>query len=206
RRRLEDRAHPKVRRLHSLAAQGRREAERAEQQDVLRMEAEGGGAASFVPPGADLATLASAAKRCQGCPLYRDATQTVFGRGPAQARVVLVGEQPGDQEDLRDAPFVGPAGEVRDRALAEVHPERRRRRASTGRGPTTDDGRRPRPTPPQPRRMSPRASGPTLPPESTTPTRAPAGSGRRPESTAAAATAPVGSATTCARRARNRTA
>ena len=59
---LEDRAHPNVRRLHGLAAQGRREAERAEQQDVLRIEAEGGGAASFVPPGADLATLASAAK------------------------------------------------------------------------------------------------------------------------------------------------
>ena len=121
---LEDRAHPKVRRLHGLAAQGRREAERAEQQDVLRMEAEGGGAASFVPPGADLATLAAAAKRCQGCPLYRDATQTVFGRGPAQARVVLVGEQPGDQEDLRDAPFVGPAGEILDRALTEVHLDR----------------------------------------------------------------------------------
>jgi DNA polymerase len=121
---LDDRADPMVRRLHGLAGQGRREAERAEQQDVLRLEAEGGGAASFVPAGADLATLAAAAKRCQGCALYRDATQTVFGRGPADARIVLVGEQPGDQEDLRDAPFVGPAGEVLDRALAEAGLER----------------------------------------------------------------------------------
>jgi len=117
---LDDRADPTVRRLHGLAAQGRREAEQAERQEVLRLEAEGGGAAAFVPPDADLASLAAAAKQCRGCPLYRDATQTVFGRGPANARVVLVGEQPGDQEDLRDAPFVGPAGEVLDRALGEA--------------------------------------------------------------------------------------
>jgi DNA polymerase len=117
---LDDRADPLVRRLHGLAAQGRREAERAEQQEVLRLEAEGGGAAAFVPADADLAALAAASKRCQGCPLYRDATQTVFGRGRADARIMLVGEQPGDQEDLRDAPFVGPAGEVLDRALHEV--------------------------------------------------------------------------------------
>jgi uracil-DNA glycosylase len=117
---LDDRADPTVRRLHGLATQGRREAEQAERQEVLRLEAEGGGAAAFVPPDADLASLAAAAKQCRGCPLYRDATQTVFGRGPANARVVLVGEQPGDQEDLRDAPFVGPAGEVLDRALGEA--------------------------------------------------------------------------------------
>ena len=117
---LDDRADPTVRRLHGLAAQGRREAEQAERQEVLRLEAEGGGAAAFVPPDADLASLAAAAKQCRGCPLYRDATQTVFGRGPANARVVLVGEQPGDQEDRRDAPFVGPAGEVLDRALGEA--------------------------------------------------------------------------------------
>ena len=117
---LEDRADPMVRRLHGLAARGRREAEHAEQQEVLRLEAEGAGAAAFVPAGADLAGLTAAAKRCQGCPLFRDATQTVFGRGPADARVVLVGEQPGDQEDLRDAPFVGPAGEVLDRALRDA--------------------------------------------------------------------------------------
>src|SRR5262249_6837959 len=117
---LEDRGDPMVRRLHGLAARARREAERVEQQELLRLEAEGGGAAAFVPAGADLAGLTAAAKRCEGCPLFRDATQTVFGRGPANARVMLVGEQPGDQEDLRDAPFVGPAGEVLDRALREA--------------------------------------------------------------------------------------
>src|SRR5437879_13381162 len=81
---------------------------------------EGEGAAQFVPPGAGLAELRAAAARCTGCALYRHATQTVFGRGPADARIVLVGEQPGDQEDLKGAPFVGPAGEVLDRALVEV--------------------------------------------------------------------------------------
>jgi DNA polymerase len=77
-------------------------------------------ASPFVPAGASLDALRAAAVRCQGCDLGRHATQTVFGRGPADARVALVGEQPGDQEDLRGAPFVGPAGEVLDRALAEV--------------------------------------------------------------------------------------
>jgi uracil-DNA glycosylase family protein len=77
-----------------------------------------GGAQPFVPPTSDLRKLAAAAASCQGCDLYRHATQTVFGRGPASARAVLVGEAPGDQEDLQGAPFVGPAGEVLDRALA----------------------------------------------------------------------------------------
>jgi uracil-DNA glycosylase family protein len=80
----------------------------------------GDGAASFVPAGAGLGELKAAAARCQGCDLYRHATQTVFGRGPVDARIVFVGEQPGDQEDLQGAPFVGPAGEVFDRALVEV--------------------------------------------------------------------------------------
>jgi len=78
------------------------------------------GAAPFVPATADLGELARAAASCRGCDLYRDATQTVFGKGPASARAVLVGEQPGDQEDLQGAPFVGPAGAVLDRALAEA--------------------------------------------------------------------------------------
>ena len=81
---------------------------------------QGDGAALFVPAGAGLGELKAAAARCQGCDLYRHATQTVFGRGPVDARIVFVGEQPGDQEDLQGAPFVGPAGEVFDRALAEV--------------------------------------------------------------------------------------
>jgi DNA polymerase len=77
-------------------------------------------AAPFVPAGADLEGLRAAAARCTGCELYSHATQTVFGKGAHDARVVLVGEQPGDQEDRQGAPFVGPAGEVLDRALAEV--------------------------------------------------------------------------------------
>lgn len=117
---LDEGTDRQVRRLFALAAQGRREAERAERAAALALEAQGGGAAPFVPAGADLAALRAAAARCTGCELYRRATQTVFGQGPPDARVVLVGEQPGDQEDLRGAPFVGPAGEVLDRALAEA--------------------------------------------------------------------------------------
>jgi DNA polymerase len=83
-------------------------------------EAGAEGAAPFVPAGAGLAELKAAAARCQGCDLYRHATQTVFGRGSAHARIVFIGEQPGDQEDLQGAPFVGPAGEVFERALAEA--------------------------------------------------------------------------------------
>jgi uracil-DNA glycosylase family protein len=77
-------------------------------------------AGPFVPGGASIEAIRAAAARCAGCDLSRHATQTVFSRGPADARIVLVGEQPGDQEDLKGAPFVGPAGEVLDRALAEV--------------------------------------------------------------------------------------
>jgi DNA polymerase len=64
--------------------------------------------------------LVAEARRCTACPLYRDATQTVFGEGPVPAELVLVGEQPGDQEDIQGRPFVGPAGGVLDRALREV--------------------------------------------------------------------------------------
>jgi DNA polymerase len=77
-------------------------------------------AAPFVPEGADLDGLRRAAAGCRGCPLHRDATQTVFGAGDADARVMLVGEQPGDQEDRQGTPFVGPAGKLLDRALAEA--------------------------------------------------------------------------------------
>lgn len=78
------------------------------------------GASEFVPATADLEELRRAAASCRGCDLYRHATQTVFGKGPSSARAVLVGEAPGDQEDLQGAPFVGPAGEVLDRALVEA--------------------------------------------------------------------------------------
>ncbi|MEV6838110.1 UdgX family uracil-DNA binding protein [Streptomyces sp. NPDC051133] len=74
----------------------------------------------FVPEGADLTALRKAAAGCRGCPLHRDATQTVFGAGDAHARVMLVGEQPGDQEDRQGRPFVGPAGKLLDKALAEA--------------------------------------------------------------------------------------
>jgi uracil-DNA glycosylase len=69
-------------------------------------------AAPFVPLARELESLERAAQGCTGCPLYRNATQTVFGRGPATARLILVGEQPGDREDIEGEPFVGPAGRV----------------------------------------------------------------------------------------------
>ncbi|MEV5437832.1 UdgX family uracil-DNA binding protein [Streptomyces sp. NPDC052682] len=74
----------------------------------------------FLPAGAGLDELRAAAAACRGCPLHRDATQTVFGTGHPHARVMLVGEQPGDQEDRQGRPFVGPAGKLLDRALAEA--------------------------------------------------------------------------------------
>jgi len=77
-------------------------------------------AADFVPPGADLETLRAAARDCRGCELWEPATQTVFSAGPDRARVVLVGEQPGDQEDRQGAPFVGPAGRVLVKAVDEA--------------------------------------------------------------------------------------
>jgi len=62
---------------------------------------------------------------CRACPLWKPATQTVFGEGPARARIMLVGEQPGDQEDIAGRPFVGPAGKMLDRALEEAGIDRR---------------------------------------------------------------------------------
>jgi uracil-DNA glycosylase family protein len=81
-------------------------------------------AADFFPPRMTLRTLATAARECRGCDLYRDATQTVFGEGISGAEVVLVGEQPGDREDLEGRPFVGPAGRLLDEALTEAGIER----------------------------------------------------------------------------------
>lgn len=74
----------------------------------------------FVPGSRDLARLRAAARACEGCPLHEPATQTVFGEGPPDAPLVLVGEQPGDKEDLAGRPFVGPAGAVLHRALEEL--------------------------------------------------------------------------------------
>src|SRR5205085_5348526 len=66
----------------------------------------------------------AAAENCRACPLWKDATQTVFGEGPKDARIMFVGEQPGDKEDLAGKPFVGPAGQVLDRALKDAGIER----------------------------------------------------------------------------------
>ncbi len=77
-----------------------------------------GSAVEFLPSRKTLETLAAAAAHCTGCELHDRATQTVFGEGSKTARIVLVGEQPGDQEDLDGRPFVGPAGHVLDDALA----------------------------------------------------------------------------------------
>ncbi|KUI00994.1 UdgX family uracil-DNA binding protein [Mycobacterium sp. IS-3022] len=83
-------------------------------------------AAEFVPDTRDLDGLADAANSCKGCDLYLDATQTVFGGGSADAQMMLVGEQPGDQEDKAGAPFVGPAGKLLDKALVQAGIDRER--------------------------------------------------------------------------------
>ena len=71
-------------------------------------------------PTGSLATVRRKAKQCRDCPLWMHATQTVFGEGPADAQVMLIGEQPGAQEDLQGAPFVGPAGRILDKALTQA--------------------------------------------------------------------------------------
>jgi len=77
-------------------------------------------AAPFVPESRELAVLAKASKKCEGCELFRHATQTVFGEGTRSAKIVMVGEQPGDQEDKIGRPFVGPAGKLLDKAMEEA--------------------------------------------------------------------------------------
>jgi uracil-DNA glycosylase len=79
-----------------------------------------GTAADLIPPHPSLRALRAAAAGCRACPLYANATQTVFGEGPAHAALMLIGETPGDQEDRQGRPFVGPAGRLLDRCLAEV--------------------------------------------------------------------------------------
>jgi DNA polymerase len=79
-----------------------------------------GTAADYLPSRPSLRALRAAARDCRACPLWRTGTQTVFGEGRASARLLLVGEQPGDKEDERGRPFVGPAGLLLDEALAEA--------------------------------------------------------------------------------------
>jgi len=83
-------------------------------------------AAPLVPPRPSLASLRGAAADCRACPLWQRGTQTVFGEGERHARVVLVGEQPGNDEDLAGKPFVGPAGKLLDRALEQAGIDRGR--------------------------------------------------------------------------------
>jgi DNA polymerase len=77
-------------------------------------------AADFIPPRPTLKTAREASKGCRGCDLWKIGTQTVFGEGPRGAALMLIGEQPGDAEDLSGHPFVGPAGKLLDRALADA--------------------------------------------------------------------------------------
>ena len=81
-------------------------------------------AAPFVPERRSWKSLREAAHGCQGCPLWRNATQTVFGEGPSGARILMLGEQPGDREDRAGRPFVGPAGRLLDQALIAAGIER----------------------------------------------------------------------------------
>lgn len=82
-------------------------------------------AADFLPADRDIDSLRSAAASCQGCGLYRHATQTVFGDGPDNPKLIVAGEQPGDKEDTAGEPFVGPAGSLLGRALTEAGIDRR---------------------------------------------------------------------------------
>ena len=79
-----------------------------------------GTAAELIPPRPTLSALREAAAGCKACPLWKSGTQTVFGEGMKKADLMLVGEQPGDKEDLAGKPFVGPAGRLLDRALGEA--------------------------------------------------------------------------------------
>jgi uracil-DNA glycosylase family protein len=83
-------------------------------------------AAAFLPEPLTITSARRAVQGCRGCPLYANATQAVFGEGLLSAEVMLVGETPGDQEDKAGAPFVGPAGRLLDRALAEAEIDRRK--------------------------------------------------------------------------------
>lgn len=84
------------------------------------MAKESASAAAWIPATPSLTKLRAAAPECRGCDLYRHATQVVFGEGPKDAKVVMVGEQPGDEEDRKGHPFVGPSGRLLSRAMHET--------------------------------------------------------------------------------------
>jgi uracil-DNA glycosylase family protein len=79
----------------------------------------------FLPKGHGLTTLRKAAQHCQGCPLYKNATQTVFGEGRSHSTIMFVGEQPGEHEDREGKPFVGPSGKLLDTCMEKVSIDRK---------------------------------------------------------------------------------
>ncbi|MGH2572349.1 MAG: UdgX family uracil-DNA binding protein [Actinomycetota bacterium] len=85
-----------------------------------------GSAADLLPDRPTLSKMRTAARECRACRLWRNATQTVFGEGTSTAEVMLIGEQPGDREDIAGKPFVGPAGMLLDRALEEAGIDRKK--------------------------------------------------------------------------------
>jgi len=89
------------------------------------VEASKKSAADFLPDKISYESLRAAAETCEGCDLYKLATQTVFGEGPKNSKIILVGEQPGDEEDKQGHPFIGPAGRLLDQALEEAGIDRR---------------------------------------------------------------------------------
>src|SRR4029079_13048930 len=91
---------------------------------VMAVDRTGISALEFLPSRLTLPSMREAVQACRGCPLYKNATQAVVGEGPPKARVVFVGEQPGNDEDLSGHPFVGPAGRVLDRAMQDAGIER----------------------------------------------------------------------------------
>ncbi len=96
----------------------------AEREEKMR-NVKNGSAEEFLPENRSLPVLAEAVRSCKGCDLYASATQAVFGEGPPKAKIVFVGEQPCDQEDLQGLPFVGPAGQVLNRAMQQAGIDRR---------------------------------------------------------------------------------
>ena len=93
--------------------------------DMMTSASDAISARPFIPTHADLSALQTAVAGCRGCALFQHATQAVFGEGPSTASIMLIGEQPGDEEDQRGRPFVGPAGQVLDAAMAEAGLDRR---------------------------------------------------------------------------------
>jgi uracil-DNA glycosylase len=92
----------------------------------LSLDANGDGtAAALIPPRPSLKKLRETADGCKACPLWKTGTQTVFGEGAAKADAIFVGEQPGDREDIEGRPFVGPAGQLLDRALVAAEIDRK---------------------------------------------------------------------------------